>query len=102
MSCGVRGSFFFGIGCHQTGLPRVGLLNAAKRKGKPMTTKTKKETSNKIFSRPDSVGRWSLATSLRLFAICMKLAACDPIVAVPEYHPHLSHIADSVMVSVRA
>ena len=91
---------FFEIGCHQTGLPRVGLLNAAKRKGKPMTTQTK--TSHKISSRSDSVGRWSFATGLRLFAICMKLAACEPTVAVPEYHVHAGHIEETVMVTVRA
>jgi hypothetical protein len=91
---------FFEIPCHQTGLSRVGLLNAAKRKGKPMTTQTK--TSQKISSRSESVSRWSLATGLRLFAICMKLAACEPTVAVPEYHVHAGHIEETMMVTAKA
>ena len=67
-----------------------------------MTTQTKKETTHKISSRSDSVGRWSVAAGLRLFAICMKLAACEPTVAVPEYHVHAGLIEETVAATVRA
>jgi len=66
-----------------------------------MTTKTQNQTSNKIFSRTDSVNRRTFATCLRLFGICVQLMACDAAATVAEYHSDASHIEDYVMVSAQ-
>jgi len=65
------------------------------------SNKTKNGTSNKIFSRSDSVNGRTFATCLRLFGICAQLMACDAAATVAEYHPHESQIEDYVMVSTQ-
>ena len=65
------------------------------------SNKTKNGTSNKIFSRSDSVNQRTFATCLRLFGICVQLMACDAAATVAEYHSDASHIEDYVMVSAQ-